>query len=696
MAKVYTLQDTKSMESKKIQGQGYRLSNVREQEFEEALHDSIKSNSELSNDFKNLQVVYSKFSNNIKQKNAQLQRNLKQAVSIQNTLSEKSSELELLQSEIKTLEAKLDLAQKDSSMKESEVLSLKSKLAELSLKLPSGEAKLRISDSSAVSGGNKKNISNVSQKIMTRYSKQDLETRLRRIASIRYLKKKSGKSECANDAAVENKLNGRSKPTRPTRTSDPSQSTTEFDSYGGSNPTANPSTSYSNYSNSNSNDPEQKPLWKNIEKNYCLAKKKREFERQQVDQAAMEREQQKEQEKRALVKSKGHGELHLDEETKKFHFNDLVTNWENKVAYNPIRGESDPNAKKDNNALFYGTGGTGPALTPRNEDYKSGIDPLNKFIFTLCDIENTLGDDYGFMHEENGEIRYILFVDECDNVCTNTALSTDYTKLIFLKTYKFIRHPDALKELVEETERDEKDNEVVTKKGIQLREFLEFFWRLSDSKQLHNFEVATAALFTVPICEASLILSPTARGIAGKIINSDGGDSGNNALDRTDREKIERLRKEAEQEKEKVKHDNEEVDRLNTVINNFHASEEEKSNARKHIVLLEDENKDIKEKLSKIGKKLMILLAEKFGSSYYFTDFKKFLKKNNYDHIWEDLKKGKIDEEYFDALGGQMIFQEANKKSNRAPKEEQELTNLRNRLKEFENNTENKPFNYFP
>ncbi|CAH1771231.1 541_t:CDS:1, partial [Entrophospora sp. SA101] len=149
----------------------------------EALRDSIKSNSELIDDFKNLQAVYSKFSKNIKQKNAQLQRNLNQADadiyshaqqhisvvkklgkeisnyksennrqqivindynikldSIQNTLSEKSSELELLQSEIKTLEAKLDLAQKDLSMKEetklrisdsSEVLFLKSKLAEL-------------------------------------------------------------------------------------------------------------------------------------------------------------------------------------------------------------------------------------------------------------------------------------------------------------------------------------------------------------------------------------------------------------------------------------------------------------------------------------------------------------------------------------------------------------------------------------
>ncbi|CAH1771223.1 8057_t:CDS:1, partial [Entrophospora sp. SA101] len=37
MANVRTLRDTKSMESKQIQGQGYRLGSVREQELEDAL-----------------------------------------------------------------------------------------------------------------------------------------------------------------------------------------------------------------------------------------------------------------------------------------------------------------------------------------------------------------------------------------------------------------------------------------------------------------------------------------------------------------------------------------------------------------------------------------------------------------------------------------------------------------------------------
>jgi len=310
------------------------------------------------------------------------------------------------------------------------------------------------------------------------------------------------------------------------------------------------------------------------------------------------------EEQRKLALSKGHGVLELDEKTKSFRFNELVEDWEDQTTINPIRGEPDPLTEKDNNALFYGTGGTGKtslvrrlaynsdlyplieikgsSLTPRKEDYDNGIDNLNKFIFTLCDIENILEDDYEFTREENGEIRYILFVDEANNVCTNTALSTDFTKLMFLKTcmegidknaqsqnlwifatnylnlidpfvyrpgrlsnpldfswtlgdfkyycskagitnqfpqhwqetdtlndeenkwmnkfntmsfesfflpfwQKFITHPDTQKQLVEEKEIDEKGEEKITKKGIKIGEMLEFFWRLFDSKQLHNF-----------------------------------------------------------------------------------------------------------------------------------------------------------------------------------------------------------------
>lgn len=160
-------------------------------------------------------------------------------------------------------------------------------------------------------------------------------------------------------------------------------------------------------------------------------------------------------EQKKSAESNGHGELELDEKTKSFRWNSTIEDWYDKVTYNPVRGEQDPVTEKDNNALFYGTGGTGKTsivrklayyadsyplieikgsnLTPRKEDYENGIDPLNKFIFTLCDIENNLEDNYNFARELNDEIRYILFVDEADNVCSNTALPTEYTKLIFLK-----------------------------------------------------------------------------------------------------------------------------------------------------------------------------------------------------------------------------------------------------------------------
>jgi hypothetical protein len=59
--------------------------------------------------------------------------------------------------------------------------------------------------------------------------------------------------------AVENKLSGKNRPARPTRTN-PNQPSTGFDNAGGSNPTADPSTSYNNYSNSNSDNNEPKPF----------------------------------------------------------------------------------------------------------------------------------------------------------------------------------------------------------------------------------------------------------------------------------------------------------------------------------------------------------------------------------------------------------------------------------------------------
>jgi len=130
-----------------------------------------------------------------------------------------------------------------------------------------------------------------------------------------------------------------------------------------------------------------------------------------------------------------------------------IENWIKRVKINPTRGQIDAN-KKDNSALFYGAPGTGKtrtiqnicyetdkyplveikgsALTPTKEDQDSKLLPLKKFCYTISEIEWTLAETYGFEREENGEVRYILFVDEADQI-SNNALTHDPTKLRFLK-----------------------------------------------------------------------------------------------------------------------------------------------------------------------------------------------------------------------------------------------------------------------
>jgi len=74
----------------------------------------------------------------------------------------------------------------------------------------------------------------------------------------------------------------------------------------------------------------------------------------------------------------------------------------------------------------------GSSISPNKLDSEVGVDALSKFIFTLCDIEHTLEDDFGFQRETNGEVRYILFVDEADLVSKDARFG-EYTKLVFLK-----------------------------------------------------------------------------------------------------------------------------------------------------------------------------------------------------------------------------------------------------------------------
>src|SRR5438552_4741003 len=119
----------------------------------------------------------------------------------------------------------------------------------------------------------------------------------------------------------------------------------------------------------------------------------------------------------------------------------------------------DPNdlSNLDNNGLFYGAPRTGKSvmaeklayeadvyplvviqgstLTPNKFNADAGVSPLIKFIFTISSISYDLADDYGFERAEDGEVRYILFLDEADQVCTTNLLppSQVSSQLTFLK-----------------------------------------------------------------------------------------------------------------------------------------------------------------------------------------------------------------------------------------------------------------------
>jgi len=130
-----------------------------------------------------------------------------------------------------------------------------------------------------------------------------------------------------------------------------------------------------------------------------------------------------------------------------------IEDWIERVEIDPIRGEADKE-KKDNSAIFYGAPGTGKTatmknicfradkyplveikgsnLTPTEADQRAEILPLQKFAYTVSELEWSLVKDYGFEREENGEVRYILFVDEANQI-SNNSLIFQPNQLKFLK-----------------------------------------------------------------------------------------------------------------------------------------------------------------------------------------------------------------------------------------------------------------------
>lgn len=64
----------------------------------------------------------------------------------------------------------------------------------------------------------------------------------------------------------------------------------------------------------------------------------------------------------------------------------------------------------------------GSYLTPTKQDYDAGVAPLQKFVYTISELEWIL-ESYGLKREDNQdnqEIRYIIFVDECDQIKQNS------------------------------------------------------------------------------------------------------------------------------------------------------------------------------------------------------------------------------------------------------------------------------------
>lgn len=129
----------------------------------------------------------------------------------------------------------------------------------------------------------------------------------------------------------------------------------------------------------------------------------------------------------------------------------------------------------------------------------------------------------------------------------------------------------------------------------------------------------TGALLAPATFGTSMVLSPTARGLVENVLGSGGSDdnSTQQLLEQQKlqneqyklqveerREELKKLRKEREKDEQKIKQNNEEIDRLRLIINDPNKSDEEKNRARSRMIVLEDENKKLKGKLGELEKEI--------------------------------------------------------------------------------------------
>ena len=135
------------------------------------------------------------------------------------------------------------------------------------------------------------------------------------------------------------------------------------------------------------------------------------------------------------------------------------------------------------------------------------------------------------------------------------------------------------------------------------------FWSFCQDAIAVSSAAATGGL--------SLIISPTAR----KFVKDLTGSGDNNTLNSNleawkiqneqwqklvndNREEAKRLRKERQENEKKLKNNNDEIARINSIINNPNSTPEEKNNAKKRLILLGDENKKLKKALDDLADKI--------------------------------------------------------------------------------------------
>lgn len=152
MANVHTLRDIEDREavgfSKVNTLPGHRLGSIRELELEKALRGSIKTASDLANEYKDLQGEYLKQERDFELVQANTRKKISQLNASNTRLrsSERAShtEIQSLKSEIKTLKRKATLAQKASSLDKDEILYLKGEIDKLKAEVEELESEMEL------------------------------------------------------------------------------------------------------------------------------------------------------------------------------------------------------------------------------------------------------------------------------------------------------------------------------------------------------------------------------------------------------------------------------------------------------------------------------------------------------------------------------------------------------------------------